>query len=171
MKREKPLEAYIYCIEVLPCGPCKIGYAANPWLRFRQIEVGNHCDLRLAYVVKVGPERVCAWEERKLHRLFMERWVRGEWFSVSAEEVAAAMAGLGEVLKEPPEPEVERKLMAVEELEKIVRLHPRDRMVIQAPMAIEAGDEIEMSLPEGVKYRPGLKPPPGWKPGLKVRLR
>ena len=75
----------VYIIAGSPDGPCKIGHAKNPQARLGQLQVGNHLELKIYSVWasdSISPVEI----ERRVHAVFNDRWIRGEWFSVSVSE-------------------------------------------------------------------------------------
>lgn len=73
----------IYFIQVQKGGPIKIGMAANPMHRLKQLQVANHEKLHLLKAISGG-----AVLEKKIHRDLKRFRRTGEWFEPSAEVLA-----------------------------------------------------------------------------------
>lgn len=116
-------KAYVYVISVSPVGPCKIGFAKDPWHRHRQVQAGNHCRLELSAVCM--PLKRHETVERALHTRFGDKRLHMEWFAVPVVEVVAALAEYGEIQVCPPEPERAMPLMPKDELASVMLAHPR----------------------------------------------
>lgn len=86
----------------------KIGIARNAQARLSLLQVGNPRKLTLAIFERLEhPERV----EKDLHQHFAKRRVRGEWFSVTADEVRVAMEQIsGVLILSSPPPNTRQKL-------------------------------------------------------------
>jgi len=68
----------LYFIQAGENGPIKIGYAAVPSERLRDLQVGNAQPLRLLHEEDFGdhaPRQEALW-----HQTFKEARIRGEWF-------------------------------------------------------------------------------------------
>lgn len=72
-------------------GPVKLGIAAYPEYRLVELQVGNHLELKLLHAVTGGREL-----ERALHKELVGSRLRGEWFNVTPEVVAAIQRVLAE---------------------------------------------------------------------------
>jgi len=66
----------VYFIRSAGFGAVKIGTAANPMARLRDLQTGNAEELSLIRVIDGGEA-----EERWLHARFCDCRVRGEWFT------------------------------------------------------------------------------------------
>jgi len=78
----------IYVIEGA-AGHYKIGYTRGPvGKRLRALQTGNPVKLRIEMTL-TGTER----EEQRLHALFSDKRVVGEWFLLSAIDIAVLRAG------------------------------------------------------------------------------
>ena len=72
---------YVYFIRAGYTGPIKIGVAANVQRRLETLQTGNHQTLYIIATIKY-PGRAEAYEkEKKFHKLFKGKRLRGEWFS------------------------------------------------------------------------------------------
>ncbi|HWG80743.1 MAG TPA: GIY-YIG nuclease family protein [Stellaceae bacterium] len=81
---------FIYVIGTIT-GPFKIGIAARPEARLRQLQTGNHFKLSLFDTIPVrtaDAPRV----ERNIHKALSAHHLSGEWFEVSRERAVAAVA-------------------------------------------------------------------------------
>jgi hypothetical protein len=87
--------AFVYFIQVVPDGPIKIGCAHDVIARLIDLQIGNHCELRLLTTMWGGSN-----QEAALHRRFAEHSRRGEWFH-PAPELLAFIAALPPM---PPPP-------------------------------------------------------------------
>ena len=74
----------VYVIQAGDSGPVKIGLAHDVMKRVYTLQTAHHATLRLLRVFP-GGKRV----ERELHQRFRSAHIRGEWFALSAEDVAA----------------------------------------------------------------------------------
>ena len=77
---------YLYCI-ANSSGLCKFGFSGDPLRRLRGLQTGSSEELFLIDCIAVPRDRVREYE-RLLHSEFAHRRVRGEWFSINAEEGA-----------------------------------------------------------------------------------
>jgi len=74
-------ERFVYFIQSGERGPIKIGAAANPFARLRELQTGNPYQLRLLLAEDAGCH---AWAlERALHRRFASSRLGGEWFAIT----------------------------------------------------------------------------------------
>lgn len=76
---------FVYFIQQGDDGPVKIGTAADPLERLRQLQPGNPVPLTIRYVVP-GDHPV----ERALHRHFADFRLTGEWFDMAPAVLAWA---------------------------------------------------------------------------------
>lgn len=91
-----PPLTFIYFIQPVDGGPIKIGRATDPIKRLGELQVGNPYELRITRIV-VAP----AIQEKRLHQLFADARLQGEWFRPYAQLAAIADAladdGLGDI--------------------------------------------------------------------------
>ena len=64
----------------------KIGLASNYKTRFHYIKVASPVELWFEKVFRV---RKCQYVEKKLHNLFKEKHIRGEWFKLNKKDLKA----------------------------------------------------------------------------------
>lgn len=69
----------IYLIADTAASRVKIGYSADPWLRFNKIQADCPGELTMLALLEGDAER-----EAELHAQFAQDRVRGEWFRLSA---------------------------------------------------------------------------------------
>lgn len=84
------MRGFVY---VISAGPDrhKIGMAANPAQRVRDLQTGVPDTLELIHFVEVSsPRRV----EARAHRMLADHRVRGEWFGVTAEVAIGAVSAV-----------------------------------------------------------------------------
>lgn len=67
--------SFVYFIQAGYSGPVKIGVAYDPVERMKELQVGNHQELRL-----VGIQLGTPSDEKQLHGFFADLHIRGEWF-------------------------------------------------------------------------------------------
>ena len=79
----------LYLIGADEDGPLKLGWAVDPRFRRVQLQTGNPQTLRLLAVAGVGDRKY----ETRLHQRYADRWIRGEWFNLTVEEVVNAEIG------------------------------------------------------------------------------
>lgn len=72
--------AFVYILQDGTDGHIKIGWAANPFDRLKQLQTGNSRQLRLLYCEDLGSKCGAVRAERMLHKEFAGHRVRGEWF-------------------------------------------------------------------------------------------
>ena len=116
-------DSYVYAISYDVTGPCKIGLAWHPWSRCRELQVGNHQDLRVS--LAMIPDIPACEVEAELHSLFADRSIRGEWFDASVAEVMEMMACFGTVVASPKEEPRQGYVMMPDELGRVMLAHPR----------------------------------------------
>lgn len=94
-------------------GPIKIGMAANPWARLRELQTATWEELGILALKDCGSASASRWEAR-LHRRFESLRIRGEWFDRSQELMDAIcdLADSTEYIESP---------VTVEELNSLVR--------------------------------------------------
>lgn len=81
-------ECYLYIIG--PAGrskPIKIGLAADPELRLRQLQTGNPMKLCIMHKYWAFSREQASYWEILAHKLFEDKRLAGEWFDVTALEV------------------------------------------------------------------------------------
>ncbi len=67
--------AFVYFIQSVEGGPIKIGQAANPADRLKNLQLGCPVQLRILGIVEGG-----LMMEKSLHRQFAQYRMHGEWF-------------------------------------------------------------------------------------------
>ncbi len=80
--RHRP--GYVYLVRAAS-GLYKIGRAADPGERLRELACGSPDELRLVHAIAAAD---CVELETRLHRRFALQRVRGEWFQLDAVDVA-----------------------------------------------------------------------------------
>jgi len=78
-------EGYVYLIEEAPDGYTKIGVSVDPQGRLATLQTASSRPLVLRYTVKLDDPNAL---EHQLHHDFARHRLKGEWFDVSAYEVA-----------------------------------------------------------------------------------
>lgn len=82
----------------------KIGLTCNsPRSRLLALQTGNPSELRMLGLVQFDDSGTARGVERDLHEMLSSKRVRGEWFSVSREEVAVCFERLKPRLSERKE--------------------------------------------------------------------
>lgn len=81
-------KAFVYLIKCSLTGYTKIGVASDPLSRLKSHQVGCPQKLEMAAVVE-GDETL----ESQLHRAFGDKWVRGEWFALTDQDIRAVISG------------------------------------------------------------------------------
>lgn len=81
----------------------KVGWADNPRKRLHNLQCGNPCELVLLAITPGDRS-----EEARAHAALRERWVRGEWFRLSAPMLWAR--GLGVLQQRPLDDLIETAL-------------------------------------------------------------
>ena len=83
------------CVYIIECaGYCKIGVAADPHGRAKDINTGSPIKATV-YRVRAYESRDLAFQvERRLHRYFAKFRTNGEWFDVPKEKVWHALTRL-----------------------------------------------------------------------------
>ena len=71
---------YVYFIRAGNSGPIKIGIASNIQSRMDTLQTGNHLKLTLVASIKCDSRLHALDKEKKLHKLFDYKKIRGEWF-------------------------------------------------------------------------------------------
>lgn len=81
--RTNPQESFVYLIKNPDTGFIKIGFSSNPEKRLEQLKTGcPHAQLLTKFV------GTCK-DEGKLHKLFFERQIVREWFSLTDNDIIA----------------------------------------------------------------------------------
>lgn len=83
-----PNYCYVYIVQS-ESGAVKIGISNNVRARLRELQVGNHEALSLAYSLRVADKETALLLESALHARYPTQKLRGEWFSVNAAQVVA----------------------------------------------------------------------------------
>lgn len=86
---------YIYVIG--ECGllsPVKIGVASHPIWRLQGLRAGNHRPMELRRAWIIDDKQFAGTVERKIHKNFRSALVHGEWFMVTADDVAVFISEL-----------------------------------------------------------------------------
>lgn len=68
---------YVYLIGTSYENPVKLGFSANPWARVKDLNVGNHEEIKLLLTIKSSYS-----VERNLQKLLSPYQVKSEWFSL-----------------------------------------------------------------------------------------
>lgn len=76
----------IYVIGPQEDGPVKIGIAADPWVRYRNIQSSNWTELHRFYEIWLSGDVLTKRVEATVHAAFGPHRIRGEWFDRSAKE-------------------------------------------------------------------------------------
>lgn len=94
---------YVYVIEERESRLCKIGVSVNPKERLASLQTANPRPLTLRMLLW---HKDSGWLEARLHGLFYENRVSGEWFSVQPEQVAEKAREIGAEVRDyaPPKP-------------------------------------------------------------------
>lgn len=72
---------YVYFIKTCDNAQLvKVGKAANPERRLRELQTGNASELVLIGKVNCGGDKKAALREKEIHDIFADLRVRGEWF-------------------------------------------------------------------------------------------
>lgn len=79
------MHGYCYLIGEHLTGRYKIGYGKYPTRRLRQLQTGNSRRLGLGVVIKTNN---MAETEAQLHNQYQHRRVDGEWFALTASDIA-----------------------------------------------------------------------------------
>lgn len=86
---------YVYVVGLRGAStPIKVGVASNVEIRLSTLQVGNHLELELKYAHECSGQAVAEKLERRIHQLLQKQHLRGEWFTVEASAVAAALQEL-----------------------------------------------------------------------------
>lgn len=80
-------ECYIYVARAGDSNAYKIGWATSPRQRFSNLQVGNHTPIDVLSVFPVSGRHV----ERKIHDIFANQRIRGEWFSLTTTDLLDIM--------------------------------------------------------------------------------
>jgi hypothetical protein len=80
----KRVSCYLYLMQAAN-GLIKIGIAADPQLRLGQINTGSPIEVNL---LDAFADATAKLSETELHRLFVDKRVKGEWFALSEEDIA-----------------------------------------------------------------------------------
>ena len=80
MKSQRKKAVYL-----IKCGEyTKIGYGTDPRVRESMLDIGNPYETDLLYALKVeNPTET----ERKLHNLFQDKKIKGEWFRLEGIDI------------------------------------------------------------------------------------
>jgi hypothetical protein len=85
-------QCYLYVIaHEGGAGPVKIGIAADPKARLRQLQTGNPVTLTLVEEFWALTREQAAYWEMLAHKLFEARRLAGEWFDCEAADVVASV--------------------------------------------------------------------------------
>lgn len=94
---------YVYVLEAIGFGFCKIGRTSNLLQRTSAITIKMPFETRLHSHADTNDP---VSHESKLHSIFRHKRVNGEWFSVSANDVDSAMESIGlNVVRDAEEPQ------------------------------------------------------------------
>lgn len=84
MKTFKEGICYVYFVRCqAEDNPVKIGVSKNPWKRIIDLQVSNPFKLKIICAVKMPNENQAYGVEKRLHEIFYDRQLRGEWFDES----------------------------------------------------------------------------------------
>lgn len=87
-KIEKIKKKYVQknnSIYLIKCGIYhKIGYALSPKIRKDTLQIGNPYEISLVYSLEYSEVETL---ERKLHKLYKDKKVRGEWFKLGENDI------------------------------------------------------------------------------------
>jgi len=67
----------------------KIGKAKDPFKRIVDLQIGSSLDLTVLFMIPYATESEAFEEEAKLQKKFKDKRVRGEWFSLTEEDILA----------------------------------------------------------------------------------
>lgn len=81
-KKTKKPSSYVYLIECVGSDFYKIGYAANPEQRLKELQIGCPYELNIANTFPGG-----LLEEKELHARYTNSAVRGEWFQINKDSL------------------------------------------------------------------------------------
>ena len=86
MKQDKQL---IYIMRNENTNQYKIGISQNSHKRKQQLQTGNPNEIKLIYLCKIDPGIKAIDVETIIHRYLKvkHKWIRGEWFSLTENEV------------------------------------------------------------------------------------
>jgi hypothetical protein len=85
-------QCYLYLIAPADAGrPVKIGIAADPSARLRQLQTGNPAALELVETFWALTREQAAYWEMLAHKLFEAKRMAGEWFDCEASDIAASV--------------------------------------------------------------------------------
>lgn len=82
-----PNPTYLYIIE--DGSAYKIGYSSDPNKRLSTLQVGNRSKLRLLYIVEFECKALAYLAEVEVHTLLKEYSIRGEWFSLTLDQITS----------------------------------------------------------------------------------
>jgi Meiotically up-regulated gene 113 len=100
-----PRTASVYVIGATGHDAVKIGWAADPRRRLRDLQIG--CPLELTLLWAFPTADVTA-VEAALHRKFNANWLRGEWFDLGPDGALIAQQAYAQITGQPElEPELE----------------------------------------------------------------
>lgn len=86
--RKQPIDGYVYILRA-ESGQYKIGRSKNPSDRLKTFSV--KLPFRVDYEIVIPSSNHKALE-RALHERFAAKWINGEWFALSPEDIAALKA-------------------------------------------------------------------------------
>lgn len=81
---KKPTNGFVYFIQDTVTGHIKIGKSKNPKARLSQLQTSTVNELKLLHIIECEDMDEI---ETALHKRFEDKHIRGEWFSVSIEEI------------------------------------------------------------------------------------
>jgi hypothetical protein len=165
-----PHEAYplvLYFIYCEPAKAVKIGYTSDIKNRVSNIQVGNPFRLTLLGCIPIPS---ISWEA-KVHRIFDEFWITGEWFSLDTEIISCIAEVITSMSKVKPElnsSELDKELSiwigALEEsMQALSRTQvenmKENRIQSKVIAKLQSADAYLLSLPEAVsQQQKSLKP-------------
>lgn len=97
---EEVTPAFVYLFGV-GSGYIKIGIAKDVEVRRRELQTGNHEEVKVVHVERCADAKAAYLLEVEVHALLHPYRIRGEWFDVSPEQVLRAIAHAKEELAKP----------------------------------------------------------------------
>lgn len=84
------MATYIYVMQSGDTDRCKVGVSKNPESRLRQLQTGNHRELKIVLIIGPFDESHAYRMEKHIHQVLDANHLRilGEWFKAEAPEVS-----------------------------------------------------------------------------------
>ena len=102
---------YIYFIRSGVRGPIKIGIAKNVDKRLSDLQCANPYELSLITKVKCDSRRHALYLEKRLHKMFSHKHLRGEWFNGNIQlKKADEFLSLNHIQKDKDKKEINERL-------------------------------------------------------------